>query len=373
MTDLISKNLWDTAQEAQERAAPKFQNGKDGLAAFYRIRKILEPRWKNEPIVAHPLTVRILMASERNFQRLSYLADKLEEIATIEGNDFILKRLGVAREFPGAVTEMDFVLRLKHHGLPTLIGYPREGELDVKTNLNGRSVKIEITTLREDVEFYAAQASKAIVDVALMARVSVKGILARVPHSGKEISEIVEKIREVAKEAGEKGSGVKANLAGIFTFYISPERPGNVEVEFGFISPSKNKFIHVVRKKVQKISDLDPAIIVVYDRGGPFQIADIENYLGLDLSNMIGTYRNLAAVILICSSIGRFKAVQLFKDEISYIEHSPISPLEGESERIIVWRNKMYEHRSIVEPLIGSLTDSVPMKAPWLLFPKASP
>ena len=327
----------------------------------------------------HPLKARLLMGSERNNERLFHLSEKLEELTTISGHEFVLERLGLAGEYPGALCEMDFILRLKHHDLPTIISRPRDSKLiDIESVLDDRKVKIEITTLRHEDELYGSKAGIAIDEVISLYGLTKGGILAKIPRKPTEFSEIAESLRQASKEASESHKMVKANLAGWFTLYLAPkgmeseipeEYRGTLEMRSTPIS--QNKLSHVVLEKARKYhADQEhPIIIAVYDRSELASSEVVGDYLGLELGNLVATFPNVAGVILICSSMGRLKAVRLDEGQTTYIEHSPKSPLEVESERIIIWKNKMYDHGSVIESIIETLTDTKPIEVPWLRFP----
>lgn len=319
------------------------------------------------------------MSSERNNERLVHLSQKLEELTTIPRHEFVLERLGLARECPGALSEMDFIIRLKHHDLPTLISRTSNTKLvDIETALDDRKVKIEITTLRQEDELYGSKTGMAIDEITASYGLTKGGVLAKIPRKPAEFSQITESLREASKEASESHKMVKANLTGWFTLYLAPkgmeaeipeEYRGTLEMRSTPIS--QNKLSHVVLEKARKYqADQEcPIIIAVYDKSELASSEVVGDYLGLELGNLVATFPNLAGVILICPSMGQLKPVRLDEGQTSYIEHSPESPLEVQSERIIIWKNKMYDHGSAIEPIIGALTDSKPMRVPWLRFP----
>ncbi len=246
-TESRSKTLWDTTLETQKKLSEKYVNGNDGLEAFYKIRRLLEPHWKHEPTVAHPLTARLLMVSERNYERLTHIARKFEELTTIAGSDFMWEKLGVAREYLGAAFEIDFILRLRHAGFPVRITRPASSRtVDIESRLDGREVRIEITSLREDDQLYALKAFMALQNAA-----SNEGAILGVMR-----------IEEASRQADTSGKPVAIYLPGK-TFYLSPKNAESVipeefrELESGSNPPNKKKLYLTIQKKAQKYSDAE--------------------------------------------------------------------------------------------------------------------
>ncbi len=211
------------------------------------------------------------MASERNNQRLVHLAGKLEELTNIPGYEFVVERLGVARECPGALSEMDFILRLKHNGFPIEIPRPRGEPIpDILTILDGKRVEIEVTSVREEDDIYGLAVFTAIQDITSNEGTVVGGIFGRVPKTKKDISKIVEKIRDASKKANATRKSLTVNLRGTFTLYVAPkdlasEIPeqwrGSIEMKSTL--PTGNKLVKVIQDKGEQLSDFSPTILVV--------------------------------------------------------------------------------------------------------------
>ncbi len=262
-TESRSKTLWDTTLETQKKLSEKYVNGNDGLEAFYKIRRLLEPHWKHEPTVAHPLTARLLMVSERNYERLTHIARKFEELTTIAGSDFMWEKLGVAREYLGAAFEIDFILRLRHAGFPVRITRPASSRtVDIESRLDGREVRIEITSLREDDQLYALKAFMALQNAASNEGAILGGKMDRIPRSKRDIAELVMRIEEASRQADTSGKPVAIYLPGK-TFYLSPKNAESVipeefrELESGSNPPNKKKLYLTIQKKAQKYSDAE--------------------------------------------------------------------------------------------------------------------
>jgi len=241
--------------------------------------------------------------------------------------------------------------------------------------LDGREVRIEITSLREDDQLYASKAFMALQNAASNEGAILGGKMDRIPRSKRDIAELVMRIEEASRQADISGKPVVIYLPGK-TFHLSPKNAESVipeefrELESGSNPPNKKKLYLTIQKKAQKYSDAETLVIVVYYWGGGFSTTQtVADYLKLDVRTVVEQFRSLAGVILICPAFERLKSIRIDKDRVSYLEHSPKVPLEGKSERIIIWKNKESDNGSMMEQIVESLTDAKPMRTPWLRFP----
>jgi hypothetical protein len=125
------------------------------------------------------------------------------------------------------------------------------------------------------------------------------------------------------------------------------------------VKPKKDRIASKIQEKMTcQLSGPNPSVLIIYDRfSAPDEPLDSFNEKELEL--VVGAFANLAGVILVYpfSAWDPCPPRREDKDGRAFIEYS--LP-DGESERCVIWKNIMVDHRSVIEPIIDCLLSSSP-------------
>ena len=120
--------------------------------------------------------------------------------------------------------------------------------------------------------------------------------------------------------------------------------------------PKKDRLARTIKAKAKgQLFGQKPSILVVYDRfSSPDETQRFFDEKEIEL--VVGTFSNLAGVILVFpfNAWDSPPTKRVNKNGRSYVEYS--LP-DREVERCVIWGNPMVNQRSILEPIIKSLTD----------------
>jgi len=339
-------------------------SGKEGLEAVRSILGVLGPDWK--PDAGHPLRSKLMLSSEDNYRWLIHFAQKLKELSRIPGSNHVLARFPPPDQYLGALSEMDFALKIKLSGYPCKFAFQRgEPSPDLVAEIAGQETDIEITSLNRPYEELAGFAAfDSVMMPAINARCRSGGMWARVP-SPKELEEVREKASKAVTQANSERRMIELNIPSLLNCYIAPEDlaseipvpwRGSFVMRTQSPRPKKDRLAKtIVEKAKAQLSRSKPSILVIYDR---FSNPDEpQGFLDeKDIEIVVGTFPKLAGVILVFpfNAWDSPPPKRVNKNGRSYVEYS-LS--DSEVERCVIWGNPMVNHRSVLEPIINCLTD----------------
>ena len=340
-------------------------SGQRGLEAIYFLLDTLGRDW--EPDGGHPLRNKLSISSEPNYQWLVHFMVKLRELAQISGNEQVVSRLRNSKSYPGALSEMEFALRLRLGGQPCRFSPIGTQPLpDLVATLEDKEVDIEVTSLnppREDA--FWIEAIGTVQMRATQAHCVAGGLWSRVPAES-ELKTAAEKAQEAVDQATTEHKMINLNIPGLLTCYIAPddlaseipsEWRGSFVMRTKAPVPKKDRLANKIEQKAKRqLSRRKPSLLVIYDRfSSPDEMERLFDEKELELT--VGSFTNLAGVILVYpfSSWDARPMSRKDKKGRTYLEY-PVA--NGESERCVIWKNIMVDHQPVIEPVISCLTNS---------------
>ena len=362
-----NKKYWDFIEHFQERISKECPSGKAGLEALREIRATLEPHWVIHQRVQHPLRTKFMVADELTYRWFCRYACKLEQLRNVPGTESVLARLGVASEYLNAWSELDFGLRLHLEELSCEFVTPNAKPApDLKCDMNGVRVDIEITSLNErEEDKIALEVLDDIITILPFQHHCVAGgFISWVPTKA-ELKKVRKKATEAIKEASENQRKIEAVEPGLLAYHVAPESQahllpreliGRFAIDSRSPIPKKDRLVQKIEDKTRRqLFSSKSSVLVVYDRlGSGEEIKQLSD--NHDIRVKIGTFPNLACVVLVYPS-SRFEPVETQKTEKSGIIQIEHSRPDRETERCIVWKSPREEHDAIVESIVSALAE----------------
>jgi len=335
------------------------------LAALGSISDIFGSDWM--PDRRHPLRNKLMVSSQPNYEWFVHFVRKLSELTKIPGYEHVLSHLRNWDTYASALSEMDIALRLKLAGHFPKFAFERgERKPDLIAEIGSQSVDIEITSLNQPYEDSAGFEAFSIVNfVAIQRGCRAGGLWSRPPRPD-EFESVKAKANEAITEATAGHKLVRMNIPGLLMCYIAPEDlsseipqqwRGSFVMRTSTVKPKKDRIASKIQEKMTgQLSGPNPSVLFIYDR---FSAPDetLQSFNEKELELVVGAFENLAGVVLVYqfSAWDHPSPRREDKDGRVFIEYS--LP-DGESERCVIWKNIMLDHRSVVEPIIDCLLSS---------------
>lgn len=360
-----NKKYWDYIEHFQEHLSQECPSGKAGLEAFRKIRAILEPHWVMSPSVQHPLRTKLAISDEPNYRWFCQYACKLAELWKIPGSESVVARLGAAQEYLNAWSELDFALKLHLSKLPCrFVIQDAKPTPDLKCDVNGMTVDIEVTSLNErEEDKIAVGVLEEVIAIAPFQHHCVAGGFVSWGPTKNELEAVRRKAIEAITEASETNRKVEANIPGLLDYHVAPASKahllprdliGRFSINNRSPTPPKDRLSQKIKDKTKRqLLSSESSVLVVYDRLGSAE--EIKQFSdNHDIRIDIGTFPELACVVLVYPS-PRFEAIEPLKNEkegIIRIEHS--LP-DRQTERCVVWKSPREEHDATVESVVNTI------------------
>ncbi len=348
--------FWDGMERFHRWGADRTPAATGGLEAVLRLRQMLEPTWKSDSQRRHPLESRLRRSSETNTPWLHHFVQKLERIQQLPSGDDIIGRMGRSDDYLAALSEAEIALKMSLAGHnTTFIPRGNEASPDILGDIDGTSVYIEVTSLNPpDRDRRAIEAVSIILDLAFANRMQHGDVFGRVPGAS-ELDDFRVQVDRAIRQAKREDRKVTANIPGLFKCYFaSMERATEIPKAWrGRIDmriPSRPPKFDLIARKIEdkagrQLPSSEIGILVIYDR-----ISSSEEGRGhfgeakTNIENVIGTYPNLAGVILIhpFTSYPPDSQEPLAEGDRVYLQ---TALPDGEAETIVGWSNPLDHHK----------------------------
>lgn len=365
MAESKEQTFWEFTLGFHESVSKGDPSRELGLAALKSISDILGADWM--PDRRHPLRSKLMVSSQPNYEWVIHFVRRLSELSKISGYEHVLSHLRNWDTYASALSEMDIALRLKLAGHSPKFAFEKgQQRPDLVAEVGKQSVDIEITSLNQPYEDSAGFEALSIVNfTAIQHGCRAGGLWSRPPRPD-EFEIVKAQANEAVTRATAGHKLVRLNIPGLLMCYIVPESltseipqqwRGSFVMRTSTAKPKKDRIASKIQEKMAgQLSGPNPSVLVIYDR---FSTPDetLQSFNEKELELVVGAFENLAGVILVYpfSAWDPPPPRREDKNGRTIVEYS--LP-DGESERCVIWRNIMVDHRSVIESIIDCLTSS---------------
>lgn len=363
--EAFQQTFWEFTVRFHESASKGDPNRELGLVAIRSIRDMFGSDWT--PDGRHPLRNKLSISSQDNYEWMIHFSQKLSELSKIPGYEHVLSHLRNSETYASALSETDIALRLRLAGHSPRFAFEiSERRPDLVAEIRGQSVDIEITSINQPYEDTAGFEALSIANFIAIQRGCRAGGLWSRPPRPEEFEMVKVKVNEAVTQAMAEHTLIRLNIPGLLTCYVAPEDltseipqqwRGSFVMRTAAVKPKKDRIASKIQEKMKgQLSGVTPSVLVIYDRfSTPDEMLEFFNEKELEL--VVGGFENLAGVILVYpfSAWDPPPPRREDKDGRVFIEYSL---MDGESERCVIWKNIILDHRSVVEPIIDCLLSS---------------